>query len=615
VLSKYNIKLPLVMLFIVAAVVPTIVRLAWIPIPPEFSRIFTQDYMDDMFSYHKAWVLGVCAIGIIFHIVSEFVIKLPDPAKFKRNAAIYFKNPIIIMVGVYLFFVILSNILSPYTYTALWGIYDRREGLFVQLAYMTIFLATMHYVQQKTDTHILLVGFLISSIIMGGIGFSQFINRDFFATEFAAQLVVGRGSPALNPRFDFAYGTNFNPNTFGLVTAMLFPLLFAAAASYSAGDKRLTYLWRGLFLLAGGLMAIGVVGSRSVGGFIGASTALSAIVTTLLVRRILLKGQFPRKVLVPLAVGLALIVGTGFVLRDYIYENLAFTLGRIAAIFEPPDMSHLPDFTFHDNVMTTTERGHSYTMTFPTYFPREGLTEEQFALMPPEFTTAEGTVIEPHIEGNSFTYYMPGFGTVRVDQVADAVYIYRGFSLSIVDERLHLFYFREDRHVDPNEPIPSWGFEGWETWGSNRGHIFARTIPLLPESIIIGSGSDTFLLRFPTHDILSNLRYHQNPFILVDKAHNLYLQTWLTTGMISVLALIGIFGYYILTTFWSLIRYSKDEDSSTFWLRLGILASVSAFSVSSLSTDSTLSSTPMFWIIIGMGLALNREVNNGRRTN
>ena len=587
--------LPTIALFIVAAIVPIIVRHVPVTLPPEIAVIFREQQIGDMFSYHKSWVIILCAVALLFHTASELLVKFPESYELKQKVISLFRDPVIAIASIYLFFVIISNIFSPYTHTALFGLFDRREGLFVQMAYITIFLFTIAYVKDRENTNILLIGLLCSSLVMGLIGFSQFINQDFFATPFAAWLTTGiryYQPPgydeavrfSLTPGFTMAYGTNFNPNTFGKVTAMLAPLLFAAAFI----SRKLVL--RILFLLAGALMFIGIVASRSVGGIIGSASAIAVIIVVLLLQ----KGLFNRKTFIVLGIAAVVALSSGFVLRDYIYDNLSFTLGRITAIFEAPSQDRLPQFEFNENRLTMTDRGHTYHISFP----EGGGT--------PALTIADGTDIPPDIDSNpqtqvyNYTFAVPGFRNVEIIRFND-VYVYRNIRMALIEGQLNIIYHTVSL-VDPNEPIPSFGFEGWETWGSNRGFIFARAIPLLPQSLIIGSGSDTFILRFPQQDIISKARYFNNPNITVDKAHNLYLQTAITTGMISALALIALFGYYIISTFLVLIR----KNSQDFWLRLGILGAVVAYSVASLATDSTVSSAPMFWIILGMGFALNK---------
>jgi len=463
-----------------------------------------------------------------------------------------------------------------------------------------LFIGALFYVKERKGAGIIPIALLFSSLIMGVVGFSQFINHDIMSTHFAGWLVTGRWTTMV-PLFSMSYGTNFNPNTFGKITAMLTPILFASAIVYK------NRVLRGLFLLAGALMLIGIVGSVSVGGIIGGFTAMLAIVVTLTLHFIFnwikrggLSAFSMKKVLAVSGIVVAVALTSGFVLRSYIYENLSFTMIRVASIFETPE-PQLSEYNFEGNILHRVWRGHEYSIIFPL----------DIELEPPLVTLPSGEILEPEItwagdEENPilvFTFDVPNVRDVLVflldDPHVGLMYRYRGFRLVVENSNLYLIHRLDDR-IDPNEPIPSFGFEGWETWGSNRGFIFARTIPLLRDSLFIGSGSDTFKFRFPQHDIVSSVRYFGS-LTMVDKAHNLYLQTAITTGLMSAIALIALFGYYIFDTFRLLLKIRKMD-----WLRLGILAGVSAYSVSSLATDSTVSSAPMFWIILGMGFALNR---------
>jgi O-antigen ligase len=95
-----------------------------------------------------------------------------------------------------------------------------------------------------------------------------------------------------------------------------------------------------------------------------------------------------------------------------------------------------------------------------------------------------------------------------------------------------------------------------------------------------------------------------NPYQVVDKAHNLFLQTWVTTGGISAILLFALFFHYLLTTFWGVVA-SKGEGAFTYGLRLGLLAGISGFVMSSMATDSTIGSTGVFFVLLGMGYGVN----------
>ena len=50
---------------------------------------------------------------------------------------------------------------------------------------------------------------------------------------------------------------------------------------------------------------------------------------------------------------------------------------------------------------------------------------------------------------------------------------------------------------------------------------------------------------------------------------------------------------------------TKDEPMFSYKMRLGLLAGVSAFCISSMSTDSTIGSTGVFFVLLGLGYGMN----------
>ena len=76
------------------------------------------------------------------------------------------------------------------------------------------------------------------------------------------------------------------------------------------------------------------------------------------------------------------------------------------------------------------------------------------------------------------------------------------------------------------------------------------------------------------------------------------------------MALIFLFGYYALTTFVSLVRTNKKEGNFLHGLRFGLLAGISAFSVAAMATDSTIGSTGVFFVLLGLGYGVNFYVKH-----
>lgn len=89
-------------------------------------------------------------------------------------------------------------------------------------------------------------------------------------------------------------------------------------------------------------------------------------------------------------------------------------------------------------------------------------------------------------------------------------------------------------------------WKGHEKALFGRGYIWGRTIPLILKHLIWGSSPDTFAAEFPQTDYVMKANtgagmYQQLP----TKAHSLYLQTALQTGVLSLLCLMLFWRRYL----------------------------------------------------------------------
>ena len=143
--------------------------------------------------------------------------------------------------------------------------------------------------------------------------------------------------------------------------------------------------------------------------------------------------------------------------------------------------------------------------------------------------------------------------------------------------------------------------KGYERALSGRGYIWGRTIPLLPKHLLLGSGPDTFILEFPQNDYVkryntSSSMYQEIP----SKAHNMYLQTAVQTGVLSLICLLLFWGFYLkesICIYW--IQKKKD------YIGIACCFSVTGYLIMGVMNDSNLATAPLFWTILGLGWAVN----------
>jgi len=171
-----------------------------------------------------------------------------------------------------------------------------------------------------------------------------------------------------------------------------------------------------------------------------------------------------------------------------------------------------------------------------------------------------------------------------------------------------VYYLNNLGELIDMDKIPAVGFENNPAWGSGRGYIFSRTIPMMKDTVLIGHGADTYCLHFPHKDYVGKLNsgtFSNNINIVVDKPHNMYMGAWIGTGGISVIALLAMFVIYAVQ---SLSLYFKNKyESADFaaYAGVGIFFGIIGFLVSALVDDSTVSVMPMFYTLFGTGIAIN----------
>ena len=152
-------------------------------------------------------------------------------------------------------------------------------------------------------------------------------------------------------------------------------------------------------------------------------------------------------------------------------------------------------------------------------------------------------------------------------------------------------------------------FRNTDTWnwlakygsfGSGRGAIWAKTVPLLKSYVLLGSGADTFSIVYPNYDFLSmwNTGYWQQ---IVTKPHNMYLQIGVQTGVLSLIAMLA---FYLIYFFTCLVVSLQTKKHSFFSMVSGAIAAGTAgYMVSQLINDSSITVAPIFWALVGIGFS------------
>ena len=122
------------------------------------------------------------------------------------------------------------------------------------------------------------------------------------------------------------------------------------------------------------------------------------------------------------------------------------------------------------------------------------------------------------------------------------------------------------------------------------------------DTVIVGHGPDTYHL-LPQHDFVGKFKYLLSGDIIVDKPHNMYLQTAANTGILSLIALLVLFIGYIIS---SISLYRKSEYDNFYAVAgFAIFVALLGYMGTGFFNDSIVSVAPVFWGLLGMGISCN----------
>lgn len=597
--EKFNwLFLPLILL---VGLIPLCVRLTLIQVSDATFRIFGAEYQTDLFSHYKAIFLLVIGVAVIFAAVISFR-KMFD--RRDRYTAIY-----LIAGGIYLLFTLLSAILSDYKQEAFWGYYNRSEGFITICCYLLVFAYTIYAYRSAGDYRYVVAALGVVVVINAALGAGQYIGYDFYASDFGLKLIIPSQYSDMVQNVNLLYetgklhGSFFHYNYVGSFSGIVIPL-FVVLALYA--EKLRERIILGVLALFSFWL---LFGSTSRAGIIGV-VAAAVFGAVILGREIIRKWR-------PLAVAAVAIivvaVGLNFATRGAIFERIPGLVNDIFSVFsDTSDFDYktkLPvwDVTNQEDgtVTLALQKGDSLTLRCngELDFTVSNAAGEEIAFS----ADAEGLFRTTDKRYQRFSFF--SFGGNSNSSYYDSLMfqvdnqpIFR-FRIS-TEHRLHLTDANGLADIEAVDP-PSIGFKGKEKLGSMRGYIWSRTIPLLRDNLLVGSGPDTFIFRFPQNDLIGKYWAYDTPFMVVDKPHNLYLQIFINEGGIALLAYLTIMITYMvdsLRLYALKQKYSKEEI-------LGIAAflGVIGYLFAGLFNDSVVDISAIFWVILGMGIAVNYQ--------
>lgn len=583
-----------VLLAIIA--IPLLVHLIIIDVNPDEVPLIGLATYGDFFSQSKAFLLLIVTLLIL---VFGVLFRKTLFRKTDRIPLVY-----LIASGVFILFTLLSAVFSEYRSIAFWGVHDRAEGAVILCCYIILFLYSFSAYRTEKDTRHLITALGIAIVISSVIGLFQYIGHDLLFTDLGKALVISPwdydkvtdlSSMSESGRL---YGTFYHWNYAGSFAAITVPIFLVLALNAKS--------WRSRIVLGCvTLMALWIlIGSTSRAGLIGVAVAF--IFGLIVFAKIIIKHW--KASLSCVAIVLVAIIGLNITSNGQLFARIPTLFSDIVSVFQSSEqtdyLSKLPvkDVSAQNNTAVIVTQNNDVlkaTLNKDSFVFKDG--NEQDVVMEQK----DGAYRTTDKRFQKFSFNLVAMGlksnslglSVNIDNQPQFFFrIGSGLNLQLTNSTGTV-------DIDSLESPPSVGFAGKERIGSARGYIWSRSIPMIPDNLLLGSGPDTFVLNFPQNDLLGKYWAYGTTNMLVDKPHNLYLQILLGEGGIALLAFLTIVLLYLFDSIrlYALKRTYRPNEILASAVCLGVVGYLGA----GLFNDSVVSVAPVFWILLGVGIALN----------
>ena len=93
------------------------------------------------------------------------------------------------------------------------------------------------------------------------------------------------------------------------------------------------------------------------------------------------------------------------------------------------------------------------------------------------------------------------------------------------------------------------------------------------------------------------------------KPHNMYLQIGVQTGVLSLIAILVFYFWFFFYGLGTCFRLKKYDFMA--FVGAGVLAGSAGYMVVQIINDSSITVAPVYWTMIGVGLAVFRNLRRG----
>lgn len=541
----------------------------------------------DFFLYYKMIALILIGIVMISILIYRFQ---KDKRSFRWSKAWY-------CMLVYVVLAFLSALFSEYRYFAFRGSYEVFESIWVVLCYAVFCFYSYQMIRSETDIKYVGKYAGIGIALVTAIGLFQFLGLDFFRTGIGKRLItnVSYWSQADELSFTFplktSYTTLYNTNYLAFYFGLCIPIAIILLIFSENWKTRLFY---GVCTVA---LIFTLIGSNSKSGML-------TLGITFIFGSIILSKKMKKYWWIPIiGVVFLMVMVSWYATRMGGFENL------YRAVFVGADKSQY-DYAITD-IETNEENVVIHVNNTKLLIAYDMDTETNSFAMSATYENGDSVPFHQDDSTGMIILDDPVFNNCLINPIMidDNVAI-----CVTMDGKDWAFLKREDgynfynavgkyvkmEHIEKSDLFPDNFFSG-------RGELWNYIIPKLKSCIILGNGANTFAMFYPQNNYIAK-RYRGLETQFDVKAHNLYFQQFIENGLLALILLLVFYGWYFVQSF---MIYRKVESFDIISkVGLGIYLGTFTYMIVGVANDSNVCTAPVFWILLGIGIACNEMIKN-----
>lgn len=581
--------IPIALWFVI---IPLIVKVKFFENPlTEYVWYSSESMLADFFLYHKSLMVTITGVLMLLFL-AVMLHKMED-----KETLVNKDSRVFLPIFIYLFLVVASSLFSEYGYFCTHGMPDQFETVWNLIAYI-IAMVYCYYVIVYQDSDKSLLGMIfVGAAAVGLICVLQYFKVDIYRLIYAGDgysFTFAEGS---------VYGPFYNINYVGYYTLLFVPIFVLLLICCKNWKLRAASAVLTIALL------IALVGAKS----ITAEIAL-VIVAAFAIVFVLLKNVKAKKLLlIPLAA--IVIGGIGVCIvampRVNAYLQASNTEKRNLENIFTEDAYVEIDYKGEILYVQMVENGGMLGFLLNDHDAQS----VAFEYMDSNEGYYYYTITDPRFEGITLT---PAI--IQEDPVAYGFMIYIDdkswcFTNQMTDDGTYYYYTDLGKLTKLTKENVSDDFAPLENvsyLASGRGYIWNKTIAILKDYLLLGSGADTYALVYPNDDFVDKYNNGYNNMILT-KPHCLYLQVAVQSGVLSLICFLVFYVWY----FFSSLRLYFRQKLTTPLNAMGfaVLLGTMGYMISGIANDSTITISPLYWGFMGIGIGINHRVRSSKFEN